>query len=67
LPNSGDLVFKRISLDKAGFNVHNILNLGVSDKSMPEQGKFPPFTENPACTGSDNPAKPKDIWLKSWY
>jgi len=34
---------------------------------MPEHGKFPQFTEYLASAGSDNPAKPKNIWQKSWY
>ncbi len=61
------MLFRGFLLDKMAFSMHNILNREDNDKSMPEQGKFPPFTENPANTGLDSPVMPKDIWQTSWY
>ena len=54
-------------LDKAVSGMHNVTNGEDSDKSMPEHGKYPYFSEIPACLCSGHPAKSKEPWLKSWY
>ena len=47
------------------FGMHNVTNEEDSDKSMPEQGKYPQFSEVPACLCSGHSPKSKEPWQKS--